>query len=145
MHYIKTCYHLLFPLHPSELSTLQIYCEGQITNISPHVAAYRFMLLREIINFQHKKFLMLLFAEKEREALKTRKSGDNKEIIRFTIFFNLVIVTSLLLSPCTKRTDKIDPHLGLFLSYSTGAFLTLLHRHRGHHHFSVVVQDALDL
>lgn len=86
MHYIKTCYHLLFPLHPSELSTLQIYCEGQITNISPHVAAYRFMLLREIINFQHKKFLMLLFAEKEREALKTRKSGDNKEIIRFTIF-----------------------------------------------------------
>lgn len=87
MHHIKTCYHLLFPLHPSELSTLQICCEGQITNISLHVAAYRFMLLRDIINFQHKKFIMLPFAEKQMETLKARKSGDNKEIINFLLLF----------------------------------------------------------
>lgn len=86
MHHIKTCYHLLFPLHPSELSTLQIYCEGQITNISLYVAAYRFMLLREIINFQHEKFKMLPVAEKQMETLKARKSGDNKEIVNFAIF-----------------------------------------------------------
>lgn len=128
MHHIKTCYHLLFPLHPSELSTLQIYCEGQITNISQHVAAYRFMLLREIINFQHKKFIMLPLAEKQMETPKAKKSGDNKEIINFNIFLNLVIVTSLLHDPCMKRTDTTDPYLGLFLSYRTGAFLTLPHR-----------------
>lgn len=86
MHHIKTCYHLLFPLHPSELSTLQIYCEGQITNISLDVAAYRFMQLREIINFQHKKFMIFPFSEKQMETLKARKSGDNKEIINFTLF-----------------------------------------------------------
>lgn len=86
MHHIKTCYHLLFPLHPSELSTLQIYCEGQITNISLHVAAYRFVLLMEIVNFEHKKFIMLPSAEKQMETLKARKSGDNKEIVDFTIF-----------------------------------------------------------
>jgi len=85
MHHIKTCYHLFFPLHPSELPTLLIYCEGQITNIFLHVIAYRFMLLREIINFQHKKLLKLPFAEKEIKTIKPRKSGDNKEIINFTI------------------------------------------------------------
>lgn len=127
MHHIKTCYHLLFPLHPSELSTLQIYCEGQITNISLHVAAYRFMQLREIINFQHKKFMIFPFSEKQMETLKGRKSGDNKEIINFTLFLNLVSVASLFHDPCMKRTDVTDPYLDLFLSSSTGAFLILPH------------------
>lgn len=86
MHHIKTCYNLLFPLHPSELSTLQIYCEGQITNTSLHVAAYRFMQLREIITFNTKKFIIFPFSEKQMETLKARKSGDNKDIINFAIF-----------------------------------------------------------
>lgn len=43
------------------------------------------MLLREIINFQHKKLLKLPFAEKEIKTIKPRKSGDNKEIINFTV------------------------------------------------------------
>lgn len=44
------------------------------------------MLLREITNFRHKKFIMLSFAEKQIENLKARKSGHNKEIINFPIF-----------------------------------------------------------
>lgn len=40
----------------------------------------------EIVNFEHKKFIMLPSAEKQMETLKARKSGDNKEIVDFTIF-----------------------------------------------------------
>lgn len=126
MHHIKTCYHLLFPLHPSELSTLQIYCEGQITNISLHVAAYRFMQLREIINFQHKKFMIFPFSEKQIETQKARKSGENKRSLTL-LFLNLVSVTSLFHDPCMKRTEMTDQYLDLFLSSSTGAFLILPH------------------
>lgn len=40
----------------------------------------------EIVKFEHKKFIMLPSAEKQMETLKARKSGDNKEIVDFTIF-----------------------------------------------------------
>lgn len=97
MQHIKTCYHLPFPLHPSELSTLQISWEGQGTNISLRAAAYRSLLVREIANFQHRKFTTPPLTEKQMETLEGSKSGDNKEIINLTIFKILSLLQACFL------------------------------------------------